>query len=214
MLGIDEAGRGSVLGPLVVGGFLTRSGRVDGLRDLGVRDSKRLTPAQRVLAFDRLAPVGERLTVVLEPEEIDRSVRKNELNELEAAAFATLVRQCAPDVAYVDACDPVAARFGRRVRELSGNVCPVVARHKADRDLPLVAAASVVAKVSRDRAIEALRARHGEQLGSGYPSDEKTRAFLRELLLGGAAPSWVRASWRTTQDLMPQRVPRALESFR
>lgn len=213
VLGIDEAGRGPVLGPLVVGGFLLRTDRLPDLARLGVRDSKKLSPARRSAIFERLPEIGERHHIVLAPSEIDRAVRVGGLNDLEARSFARLVRRTRPQTAFVDACDTDAARFGRRVRGYAKVPSEVVARHKADRDLLVVGAASIVAKVLRDRALERLRVAVGAELGSGYPGDARTRAFLSDVLRRGERPEYVRHEWRTTKELMPRRGPTPLEAF-
>ena len=101
---------------------------------------------------------------------------------------------------------------GRRAR---GGTTRVVARHKADRDIPLVGAASVVAKVRRDRAIGRLAERLGEEIGSGYPSDERTVAFVRRTVRAGAPPPiWMRASWATTKRVILPRPALTLDGFR
>jgi ribonuclease HII len=215
ILGIDEAGRGSVLGPLVVGGFLLRSDRLDALRSTGARDSKELSPSARERVYAKLPTVGECRSVVLTAREVDRFVAHGRLNELEARAFGALIRQASPDVAYVDACDPNAQRFARGVALWADSRARVVARHHADRDDVVVGAASIVAKVRRDRAIDRLRRRLGIEIGSGYPSDRRTIEFLREYL--GRTPDpppWVRREWATMQRVKPERPGPTLEAFR
>ena len=170
----------------MVGGFLVDADRIPELTELGVRDSKRLSPARREEIFAALPSVGRSWAIPLPPRTVDRAVHKGHLNELELDAFATIVRSARPDMAFADACDPVAERFGRRLGQASGNICLVHARHKADRDLPVVGAASIVAKVQRDRALGRLRARLGDDLGSGYPSDRGTVEFVRQAISGAA----------------------------
>jgi ribonuclease HII len=215
LLGLDEAGRGSVLGPLVVGGFLTTSERLPALRALGVRDSKELSPIRRSEIFEHLPDLGRCVSLRLSPLTIDAAVRTGSLNRLEARAFAQLTRQTRPSRIYIDACDPVAERFGREVAGLA-RVPPdrVDARHKADRDLTIVGAGSIVAKVLRDQAIARLARQLGTQVGSGYPADPITREFVRATLSdGGPVPPFMRASWKTTATLMPRPTARPLESF-
>jgi ribonuclease HII len=215
ILGIDEAGRGSVLGPLVVGGFLLPDDQLDRLRDLGVRDSKLLSRPRRESLATALAGLGRSWTISISPSRIDRAVAHQGLNELEAEAFGRLVRRARPARAYVDACDPVEARFGRLVARRAG-VPPsrVVARHHADRDLPLVGAASILAKVRRDREIDDLQRSADGELGSGYPSDPTTRRYLAGLLEGGGTlPTWVRASWKTLRNLKPATATRTLDAY-
>jgi ribonuclease HII len=213
ILGLDEAGRGSVIGPLVVGAFLVPHDRLDALVAAGAADSKSLSPARREEVYAAIAPIGRRRSIALAPREIDRWVVRGGLNQLEARAFARLVRELAPDRAHVDACDPVAERFGRLVRGLSGGETSVVARHHADRDDPVVGAASIVAKVRRDRAIAALARRIGTEFGSGYPSDRRTLEFLRQRCAGASPPVYVRASWGTMKRVKPHLPGPTLESF-
>jgi ribonuclease HII len=215
LLGIDEAGRGSVIGPLVVGGFLVPEADLPKLAELGVRDSKLLTPSRREELFGEIARVGRREHVVLAPITIDRYVRQGRLNELEAQAFGELVRRTSPTRTFVDACDTDAGRFGARVAHWAQvETRCIIARHKADRDLPVVGAASIVAKVHRDRAIARLAKSLGAEIGSGYPSDPVTRDYVRHSLLRpGEAKPWLRLSWATTETLKPKVPPRTLESF-
>jgi len=202
------------VGPLVVGGFCLHADRLPELVALGARDSKRLTPLARERVFAGLDALGTQAHVVLSPRVVDQAVRRGRLNDLEVEAFARIVRELAPDVAFVDACDPNERRFGARVALRSGGTVRVIARHHADRDYPIVGAASVVAKVRRDRAIARLRARLGEELGSGYPSDHRTIRFVRAALAEDAAvPPWVRGSWATMQRVKPRRPARTLDGF-
>lgn len=202
------------MGPLVVGGFCLSADRLPELIALGARDSKRLTPGARERVFAGLDALGTQAHVVLSPRTVDRAVRRGRLNDLEAEAFAGIVRELSPDVAYVDACDPNERRFGARVARLAGGAARVVARHHADRDFPVVGAASVVAKVRRDWAIARLRESLGDGLGSGYPSDNRTIRFVRAALADGApVPLWVRGSWTTMQRVKPRRPARTLDGF-
>ena len=214
VMGLDEAGRGAVLGPLVVGGFVARADDVGRLRALGVRDSKLLTPDQREQVYRVLPQVGRSCSTHLAPPLIDSYVRHNALNELEARAFGRLARRAGVRRLFVDACDPVASRFGAAVRRWAGPEVVVDARHHADRDLPIVGAASIVAKVRRDRAIARLAGELLVDPGSGYPSDPTTQACVRTTLSGGGTlPGWLRASWATVARLKPDRVGPTIESF-
>jgi ribonuclease HII len=214
VLGIDEAGRGSVLGPLVVGAFLCAEESVESLRGHGVRDSKLLSAERREAVYSKLAGVGELTSIALLPRTIDRYVSHGGLNELELESFATLIRRLRPEVAYVDACDPNAERFGQRLEARSGGGTTVVSRHKADRDFPIVGAASIVAKVRRDAAIERLRRTAGEAIGCGYAHDPETRAcVLRHARDGGVVPPWMRRTWETVQSVKRAYPARTLDTF-
>lgn len=213
VLGIDEAGRGSVLGPLVVGGFLTEQSRLNELSALGVRDSKLLSPNRREEIFDELQTVGERLAIPIPPLQVDAAVARGELNLLEAKAFAQLVSMTDAKEVYVDACDVRPGRFGRRVKAFAGTPARIVSAHHADRDRPIVSAASIVAKVCRDRAVSRLRFRLESDFGSGYPSDARTQRFVKDHLSATVERvSWLRYSWATVERLKPRPRLRTLDT--
>ncbi len=214
VVGVDEAGRGAWIGPLVVGAVAIDPGDLDRLREAGARDSKELSPARRAEVYARIETIGATRSIELSPAEIDRYVVRGRLNDLEARAFGTIVREFAPARALVDACDADARRFGRRVSAEAGPGVRVVARHHADRTSPLVGAASIVAKVRRDRAIAELAASLGCEVGSGYPSDERTVRFVTARVRGSARrPAWLRESWAPTQRIIPVAPTRTLDGF-
>lgn len=214
VLGLDEAGRGSLIGPLVVGGFLAPRSVLGRLASAGAADSKKLSPERRRRAYRELGRLGIRLSLRLDPASIDRAVREGALNRLEAEAFGRLARRSGARIVYADACDTVEERFGREVGRHAGRSVAVVARHHADGTYPIVGAASIVAKVLRDRAIERLKERLGAEFGSGYPSDRRTVDFVRTTVREGPlTPSWLRHSWATTERLKLERQVVPLESF-
>jgi ribonuclease HII len=219
LVGVDEAGRGSLLGPLVVGAFAMAGEEAEidrTLTDLGVKDSKALSPERREDIYHKLKRIGRASTALAAPKLIDRYVSHGGLNQLELELMAKLVVRVRAEVAYVDACDTNEARFGRNLANhisLGGLKAKVLARHKADRDLPIVGAASIVAKVTRDRALRRLAATTRLEIGSGYPSDPVTRACVQALLAKGEKPDWVRHSWKTLDTLKRNPCIRTLEAF-
>jgi len=198
VLGLDEAGRGPVLGPLVICGYAVGEDAVAGLSALGVADSKALSAEVR----SRLAPLLRKAAVrvvmrVIEPAEVDRAVDAGGLNQLEVREFVSIIREVAPDIVQLDALTSRPGRFGRLIGELVRPLAPrMVSENKADTRYPAVQAASVLAKVERDAAIEVLRAAHGE-VGSGYPGDPLTKAFLKSCDPRDYPPC-VRRSWKTS----------------
>jgi ribonuclease HII len=213
--GIDEAGRGPVVGPLVVG---LVAGSARRLAALGVKDSKVLSRGRRELLDQRIREVAERIEVVELPAgEIDARMGRRSLNVVEVELFAELGRRVEASTYYLDACDTNAKRFGTRFGAmlLREPLPRVVSEHGADGRYPLVAAASIVAKVHRDRALqriaERLEPRVGLPLGSGYSHDARTRAFLaRYLELHSELPVEARAAWATSKDLTAARWQRTL----
>jgi len=200
--GIDESGRGCLLGPLVVAGVSASRDGVRSLRELGVKDSKLLSPKRRESLYSEILKVAEHVYwAKISPGEIDevvtRGKRLRKLNYLEALYFAKVIDQLDAMRVTVDAADVVPERFRDDIKANMRAKCTVVARHKADRDFPVVSAASIVAKVQRDREVELLRNVHGD-FGSGYPSDATTRSFFEELMRrGDPLPDFVRRSWKT-----------------
>jgi len=205
--GVDDAGRGAVIGPLVIAGVLIDEKDSPKLEKLGVKDSKLLTPHRR----EQLATEIRKLpiqchVIMLSPAEIDRVVERgrklHRLNRLEAQTMARVITALKPDVAYVDASDVLADRFGQHIAENLSFKVRIISEHKADARYPIVSAASIIAKVERDRSIERLRQEHGEEMGSGYVADPRTVRFLQEWLEKfGVYPDFVRKSWKPAKRL-------------
>jgi len=204
--GVDDAGRGAVIGPLVIAGVLFNEGDLSSLTKLGVKDSKLLSPKRR----EQLAKEIRRLAlethfVKLSPREIDKVVetgrRLHRLNRLEAQKMAEVIAALKPDVAYVDASDVLADRFGQHIAESLPLKVQIVSEHKADAKYPIVSAASIIAKVERDKAILELRQMYGA-FGSGYAADPRTIMFLEEWIKrSGSYPDFVRKSWKPAKRI-------------
>jgi len=199
--GVDEAGRGCVIGPLVIAGFLMKEENLPLLAQLGVKDSKLLSPKKREALAAEIARLAEKhLIVKLAPKEIDRAVESkrklHKLNRLEAQAMAQIINALKPDIAYVDAADVVEDRFKHHIQEDLTVKVKIISRHKADRIYPVVSAASIIAKVERDKEIAALKGMYGD-FGSGYLTDQKTMRFLKQWLQTHTEyPDCVRKSWK------------------
>ena len=200
--GVDEAGRGCVIGPLVVAGVIIENSKIDALIDLGVKDSKLLTPKKREnLSVEICKIVKNQVILKVLPEEIDQAVRcqlkLHKLNRLEAKTMANIISILKPNTAYVDAADVNEERFGKHILELLEFKAKVISQHKADLIYPIVSAASILAKVERDKEVSSLRSQFGD-FGSGYLTDGKTELFLREWLKKhDEYPHFVRKSWKT-----------------
>jgi ribonuclease HII len=204
--GVDDAGRGSVIGPLVIAGVLMEEENLPTLKELGVKDSKLLSPLRREQLAKQVRKVALQYNVVmLSPTEIDRVVetgrKLHRLNRLEAQTMAKVITVLKPDVAYVDASDVLADRFKEHIAEEIPFRVQIISEHKADVNYPIVSAASIIAKVERDGAVQKLREEHGD-MGSGYMADPKTVEFLEKLLAKfGSYPDFVRKSWKPAKRL-------------
>lgn len=176
-----------------------------------MKDSKKLSPSKRERLYPEIVRLSERVHwSVITPGEIDFIVmtgrKLHKLNYLEAVHFARVIDKLGASRVTVDASDVIPDRFRDDiVRNLEAK-CKVFAAHKADRDYPVVSAASIIAKVNRDREVELLREVHGE-FGSGYPSDPATRAFFKDRMLRGESlPGYVRKSWKTWLNLQQSLI--------
>jgi ribonuclease HII len=220
-LGVDEAGKGPVLGPMVAAAV-----RADeaALPD-GIDDSKRLTAATRESIATQLreSPSVAVGLGVITTDEIDDP--ETDMNNLTVAAQVRALSDVATDDdhALVDAGDVSESRFARRVHagvadagaDTEGGVAiDVTAEHGADEASRLVGAASVVAKVERDSRIDAIGEHYAHAIGSGYPSDPTTREFLADYVgRHGELPACARTSWATCEDVLAAAAQSNLTEF-
>ena len=196
--GVDEAGRGSLLGPLVIAGVSLKKEKIRKLKSMGVRDSKKLTPLQREKLYKKIIKFVDNYYIAkINPYTIDKSVNKHELNNLEAKYMAKVISKLNPNISYVDSCDVNPTRFGKKISKLAKKD-RIKSYHNADNRFVIVSAASILAKVNRDRAIKKIQKKHN--IGSGYPSDSKTIVFVKNYLsTKNDIPNFVRSSWKTVR---------------
>ena len=201
--GIDDAGRGSMIGPLVIAGISIKEKNIKKLKSIGVRDSKKLRPEMREMLYKKILKIVDDYHVIrISPKIIDRSVYKHNLNHLEARNMAKIVLKLNPSVSYVDSCDIDYKRFGREISLLSSNA-KIKSYHHADSRFVTVAAASIIAKVSRDRSIHRLSKNFN--FGSGYPSDKKTVLAVKKILSKKKSESFIRMSWKPVQKIISKK---------
>lgn len=217
--GIDEAGRGPVIGPMVMAIAAIEEKDLFELDTFGVTDSKAFSPIQRKELVEVIKRVCEYEVEVITPQQIDEALNhpSRNLNILEAEAAGRLI-------------DKLVARLGAyKVKkvildcpsinpqgyllEMKHHVkqdVPLEAEHKADQKYRIVGAASILAKVIRDDEIERLKKKHGVDFGSGYPSDAKTARFVRERF---ADFDFFRKTWEPYKQAASARKQQSLGSF-
>ena len=199
--GIDDAGRGSLLGPLVIAGVSLDKKKLRKLSSLGIKDSKKLSPKLREQLYKKIIEIVDSYYVTkISPRSIDASVKNHCLNGLEAKYMAKVVSKLNADTSYVDSCDVNPTRFGKEISRQSNNL-KIKSYHHADSRFVIVSAASIIAKVTRDKAIVKLRKNY--DLGSGYPSDSVTINFVSMYYKKNQVlPNFVRKSWKPVQRIM------------
>ena len=205
LIGVDEAGRGSLIGDMVIVAFAIYDELIETLKDIGVKDSKELDSGRRAELYFKLARIGAFSASRVEPQEID----KYNLNRLEAVRVAETVARLFK-YSMVDAKGHVRIvidRFGDSylvkealAKRIVGIRYEVVIEEKADSKYLEVAAASIIAKHLRDSRIKVLHELYGVE-GSGYPSDSKTVEWVRKVLSKGERPPIIRYSWYTVKKL-------------
>ena len=194
--GIDDAGRGSLLGPLVIAGISMEYKQIKNLSSIGVRDSKKLTKKSRYNIYKKIISLTHNYHIIkISAKIIDKNVFKHKLNLLEANYMAKVITILRPDISYVDSCDVNEKRFGNLISSISKT--KIISSHHADEKFLLVSAASILAKITRDNVIIKLQKQH--DLGSGYPSDKKTRTFVKNCILNNTMYNFIRTSWKTTR---------------
>ncbi len=218
------------MGPLVVSMVAIQKGRESKLSRIGVRDSKLLTPRRREYLYDEICSLAEDVGIYkVSEEEINRAMAAGmSLNELEAFHFARLIDSCraSPERVFLDSPDVVPERFGIRVSLFSKlpltvdgakrgkgamgdeeqKLIKVVSEHKADVLYPVVSCASIVAKVTRDGALQKLRDRLDMDIGSGYPSDRKTIDAIKANLHDRKFGQYMRERWKTLKNIRQSKI--------
>ena len=202
--GIDEAGKGPVLGPMCVAGVLMDDAANGALLNLGVKDSKQLVPKKReVLAVDIKNIANKYFVLEVSASQIDGLRKVMTMNEIMVVCYAKVLEELRPDHAFVDAADVIAPRFGENIKKKYTREITITSEHEADVRYPIVSAASILAKVQRDMLVKELGEKIGANIGSGYPSDTKTIHFLENWVKEhGSLPDFARSSWETSRRIL------------
>ncbi len=209
--GVDEAGKGSVLGPLIIAAVGVSS--EDVFSDIPVKDSKLLTPSVREDLYSVIKKQFRVTTVRIDAHEIDEIRREMTLNSCIARAHAKVIGRLSPSQAFVDACDVNSFRYAEMVKSHLACTCEIISEHHADETFKVVSAASIVAKVVRDHAIATLSKKYGT-IGSGYPSDPITIAFLSAYIDEYKRPPPIaRKSWKTVSTMIGMKEQSHLSEF-
>lgn len=204
--GIDEAGRGSVIGPLVIAGVSLDNEAMLYLKNEGVTDSKKITCLKRELLYPKIISCAKSIYICrVDPRTIDSYVNQNKLNLLESKFMTIIADNLQADKIIIDACDVNLVRFKQSiVNNLINTSLKVYCFHKADSDNIAVSAASIVAKVTRDRQIKKIERKLNEQIGSGYPSDPITKIFIKNNIKNTIIKEHVRFSWNPVKYILSE----------
>jgi len=201
--------KGSVLGPMVLCGICFIKSNLDFLSEIGVKDSKKLSPHKRSQLAKILVRECHSYNIVeISPQEIDeRELKRITMNRLEELKMAEIINILKPDIIYIDAVDVNEERFGNSIKKLLDyKPKEIISKHKADDLFAIVSAGSIVAKDKRDTLINEIHNNYGN-FGSGYPSDIRTIKFLRDYIKKHKKPPNIaRKSWDTTKKIIEEEL--------
>jgi len=213
--GVEEAGRGPVIGPMVMCGVMVEEKDEAKLKSIGAKDSKLLTPRTRELLYEQIMSMVKQVEViVVSAKEVDDALNDPNLNlnKLEALTSAKIIDQLNPSKVLVDCPSNNTQAYSNQLREyLINKKVEIVSEHKADVKYPVVSAASIIAKVTRDREIEKIKEQIGIDFGSGYPSDEKTQLFLKKNW--DKYPQIFRKTWASYKKFIVAKKQKKLGEF-
>lgn len=217
VLGVDEAGRGPVIGSMFIGGFMVDEEKLEEVEELGVKDSKKLSDMKRENIAEKLRELDDNFLKEVEAHEIDELREVMSLNEIELQAFADVIERADPDKVYIDLPEPDGVRFVKKLKkELPKRFedREFVAEHEADDVYPIVSAASIIAKSARETHVEELQQKYGYDFKSGYPHDKPTIEFLEKYLdEHDELPPETRRSWSTAERLLKEHGQKGLGDF-
>ncbi|MBW2992494.1 ribonuclease HII [Candidatus Woesearchaeota archaeon] len=202
------------MGPLVTAGVLIDEKDESKLKTLGVKDSKLLTPEQREVLFKKITAVVKDYSIkIIQPYQIDAALNDPDLNLnwLEANTMADLANELKPKKIILDCPSNNIPAFTNYLKNKLKIKAKIIAEHKADQKYPVVAAASILAKVTRDKEIEKIKNDIKQNLGSGYPSDPTTQEFLKKNYK--KYPKIFRKTWSSYQRLVEQKKQKSLSDF-
>lgn len=206
--GVDEAGRGPVIGPLVVAGVTYEDDKL--LIDNKIGDSKKYSPSKRFELEKIIKKSASNYEIIkISASDIDAMRKIMTINEIEVNLFSEIINRLRPDMCYVDAADVNDSRFGKDIIKKLKFKSNIISKHKADAIYPIVGAASILAKTARDYEIyiisKKLQKKLNLPMGSGYPSDPITINFLNKWFENyGSFPEYVRSSWKTAENIIKQ----------
>lgn len=201
--GIDEAGRGPVVGPLVVCIASCRREDEKRLKKLASKDSKQLSAQQREGIYAELKKFVSFRWIEISAADLNQMMPLMSLNDIEARAMAELIKKLGEGDVMIDMPDRYSWTFRKRMEKFG--VSKYEAEHKADEKYPIVAAASICAKITRDHKVDEIRKATCD-FGSGYCSDPKTIGCLKDKEKLKVLGPFIRTRWKTLENVKQTKL--------
>jgi ribonuclease HII len=216
---VDEAGRGCVLGPMVMGLCTISKESEFFLKKIGVTDSKLISPKKREFLFDIIKEKAVEYKIMVVPaQELNVLMQRYSLNEIEAQKTAQMIKSLdiIPKKIILDSPDGSIKKYKERIInnlnliDFNINNVEIITEHKADLNHISVSCGSILAKVTRDRLLEKLV---GKEI-SGYSSDPKTINYLKDYILKNKKiPEFARSKWETIDKIMKELYQKKIGWF-
>ena len=193
-----------MIGPLVIAGISFDPTGLESIRNEGITDSKKLSVQKRETLYTKILQSAVSVFVCrISPITIDNYVNYKKLNVLESRFMTIIADNLRADKIIIDACDVKPDRFKQSILiNLTNKSVKIYCFHKADTDNLIVSAASIIAKVTRDREIKKIEETLCKKIGSGYPSDPSTKLFLRNHLFDNENKKYIRFSWSPVKNMI------------
>src|SRR3989338_6694090 len=194
-------------------GVLVKEEKLENLKNIGVKDSKLLSPLKRERLYDQIIDIAEdHVIIIVPPKEIDNALNSDDmnLNWLEAVKSAEIINKLKPSKAVVDCPSNNIQAYSNYLKKRLTVKCDLVVEHKADLNYVESGAASILAKVTRDNEIEKLKKQCRIDFGSGYPSDPKTVKFLKE---NYDKYNFFRKSWASYKNVIDGKKQKGLDDY-
>jgi ribonuclease HII len=214
LIGIDDAGRGPVIGPMILAGVLIEENEEITIKEWGAKDSKMLTPKKRREIKEKILKKFKSHIEISTPKEIDES---SNLNYLEAIKTAKIINKLTEDLdekvnVIIDCPSVNIASWSNDVQKLikKPEIVNLSCEHKADEVHPVVSAASILAKEKREDEVYRLKQEIGKDFGSGYPADPKTKEFIKDNFQDEKYKHIIRFSWNTVKKLQKEKAQETL----
>jgi ribonuclease HII len=210
--GVDDAGRGPVIGPMVLAGVAIEEDKLERLERMGIKDSKLVPPALREDLFVEIKKIAKHKIIIISPQEIDAALNSpdSNLNKLEGIKMAEIIDALEADESIIDCPSVNTKAFSEFMNSKIKVKTKLICEHKADLNYVVVGAASILAKVTRDAEIEKIRKKYGE-VGPGYPSNPITVAFLKQNW--NKCPEIFRQTWKTYQKVAQGKNQKSLKEY-
>ena len=212
LVGIDEARRGPVIGSMVICGVLIEESQEKLLREIGAKDSKLLSHKQRIfLSKEILKVISKYKAIIVSSQEIDEAVNSEELNlnKLEAIKTAMIINYLKPDKVILDCPSTNINSYVNYLKTFLKYEPKIKAEHKAE-NYPVVAAASILAKVIAEDELSKLKKQYNVDFGSGYPSDPLTQEFLKK---NYGKYDFFRKTWATYKNVVEDKKQKNLSDY-